>query len=222
MNVMIWFHSHSKCFIFFLFFFFFGKYWMWAPAKLLLRTQRNTFVSYSHWNSDNSFKRVIFSLAGWITWKKSQKLFDMKILGKRHLCVMLHAIENVNAGNHFFRILLAKKNFPKEKNEFIQWIIFMSRLLKCLEKRKSCEMNERTNERNFIHDYYYHCYYFCISSFQYQHYHQMMIANIFKLFCFTFLRLWILKCLNFGPGLHSFSERFIVAQSFLTENRIAL
>lgn len=118
-------------------------------------------------------------------------MFDIKILKKRHSCNMQHAPchQNGNTGNHFIPLfILRKENVPKEKNEFIQKITFMSRLLKCLEKRKRW---------NFIHDYY-HCYYACISSFRHQHYHQMTIAIISKLFCFSFLGAsWALKCLDF-------------------------
>lgn len=70
------------------------------------------------------------------------------------------------------------------KNEFIQKITFMSRLLRNKKEKDA----KQTNEWNVTHDYYYHRCYACISSFQHQHYHQTMIENISKLFCFTFFR----------------------------------
>lgn len=74
--------------------------------------------------------------------------------------------------------------------------------------------NEKDAKWNFIHDYY-HCYYACISSFQHQHYHQMMLANISKLFCFTLLRLLDSELFRFWDWVPSILKAIYCRSKFL-------
>lgn len=89
---------------------------------------KNPLILYAYRIQRTSLSRVIlfFSFRGLNN--LTQKLFDIKIPEKRHSC---H--QNGNAENHFFVILFF---FREAKNEFIQRITFMGRLLKMFGKMK--------------------------------------------------------------------------------------